>query len=449
MIVLGVDVGTTRTKVLALDVETGETLALEAAETPVVRDGPGEAHRPAQVVDAVVMLLTRVASSLAEPRRVEAVCCASVGEEVVLLDAESGAVGDAMAWYDPRGRAEAEAFASGPGAGLGLSTRFPPDPSFSLFKLLWLREHRPADLVRARSWTDLGDYVLLELGGDVVMDWSHASRAGAFDIEARSWDAATIGRADLGVAFPRLVGSGSIIGKLAPAIAQRTGLPAGLAVVSGGHDHLCAAYGAGLRAAGELFLSAGTSEAHLALLETPIPAVSGRYLLDQGCYVDERTYYGHVAIPSGHVFRQWRDFLYGGLDDAAMDAEVSAAAADHEGVTFELLDDLRHARLDRLPYTADRAAIMGAILEGLARRSADIVSFIEACAGTPITSILAAGHATRQRVWLDLRRAFYDRPMITIDEPETAAYGAAFLAARAVIGDAAKHLVARRSDRRA
>ena len=49
MITLGVDVGTTRIKVLALDVATGRTLALEAAETPVRRDAHGEAHRPAEV----------------------------------------------------------------------------------------------------------------------------------------------------------------------------------------------------------------------------------------------------------------------------------------------------------------------------------------------------------------------------------------------------------------
>ena len=42
-------------------------------------------------------------------------------------------------------------------------------------------DHQPADLARASSWTDLGDFVLLGLGGDLVMDWSHASRAGAFD----------------------------------------------------------------------------------------------------------------------------------------------------------------------------------------------------------------------------------------------------------------------------
>ena len=54
MITLGVDVGTTHTKVLALEIETGRTLAVESAATPVVRDAAGEAHRPAQVLEVVL-----------------------------------------------------------------------------------------------------------------------------------------------------------------------------------------------------------------------------------------------------------------------------------------------------------------------------------------------------------------------------------------------------------
>ena len=188
----------------------------------------------------------------------------------MLLDGDHRPVADAIAWYDPRGTAEAGAFLAGPGAGLRLTQDVPPDATFSLFKLLWIGDQQPADLARATSWTDLGDFVLLGLGGDLVMDWSHASRAGAFDPWARAWDRDTIAAAGLDVAFPPLVASGTVIGTLAPDVAKRTGLPPGVRIVTGGHDHLCAAFGAGLRTSSDLFLSAGTSEAHLALLAAPL-----------------------------------------------------------------------------------------------------------------------------------------------------------------------------------
>jgi xylulokinase len=435
VITLGVDVGTTRIKVLALDVASDRTLALAAAETPVIRDAHGEAHRPIDVLESVIALLAEVSRSLDSTAEVAALSCASVGEEVVLLDADHRPVADAMAWYDPRGTAEAAAFLAGPGASLRLTQDVPPDATFSLFKLLWIGDHQPADLARASSWTDLGDFVLLGLGGDLVMDWSHASRAGAFDPLARAWDRDTIAATGLDVAFPPLVASGTIIGTLAPDVAKRTGLSPGVRIVTGGHDHLCAAFGSGLRTPSDLFLSAGTSEAHLALLAAPVPGQAAhgrRYHLDQGCFVDRDSYYAHVNIHAGHVFRQWRSLLYEGVADAAMYAELDAAAGDEDAPTFDLLDDLRHGRLDQLPYTAGRAAIMRAVLVGLARRSADVVAQLESDVGQRFERILAVGLPTTVPLWRSLRASAYARPLVIVEQPETAAYGAALLAARAV-----------------
>ncbi len=441
MITLGVDVGTTHTKVLALDVRSGRTLALESASTPVVRDADGEAHRPAEVLQTVLGLVENVAGRLPDRGAVEALCVASVGEEVVLVDSAGAAVGDAITWYDPRGLEDAVAFMAGPGGDLALSRRWPPDATFSLFKLMWIRRHAPEMLEQATTWTDLGDYVLHGLGSELVMDWSHASRAGAFDIVARAWDRATIRAADLSLAFPRLVPGRTVIGKLDRALADGLGLRSDIALVSGGHDHLCAAYGAGVRSTRELFLSAGTSEAHLSLLEAPLEGAAAKGI-DQGCYVDDDTWYAHINIHSGHFFQQWRALLFDGVEDEAMYGALAAAGT--AGIRFDVTDDLRAGRLDAVPYDADRAAVMRAVLEGLARRSAAIIERLEAAAGTPYELVLAAGHPTRVPFWRELRRQVYDRPTAWVIEPEPTAFGAAVMAAHAVQGESAADLVAGR-----
>lgn len=444
MIAIGVDIGTTRTKVLGLDIGSGETRALESAPTPMQQGVDGDAHQAVDVLETVIELMAGVSATLDAGDQVTAICVASVGEEVVLLDHDDRPVGDTMAWYDPRGFEEAEAFAAGPGAGVALSQRWPPDPTFSLFKLMWTRDHRPDAYLAATSWTDLGDYVLMGLGGAPVMDWSHASRAGAFDLVERAWDIETIAAAGLRVGFPRLVPSGTVIGTVKAEIAERTGLPSGVPVVTGGHDHLCAAFGAGVRSTAELFLSAGTSEAHLALLDAPVLSGDGRYRIDQGCYVDAATYYAHINIHSGHFFRQWRELLYRDVPDEAMYSEVEAVPLGAEGIAFELLDDLRHGRLDSVPYGAGRDRLMRAILEGLAQRSADIVDCLEGASGRPFRLILAAGHPTRVPIWKTIRMAAYDRPMAAVDEPESAAFGAAVIGAQAVSAAGADALIARR-----
>jgi xylulokinase len=430
MIYLGIDVGTTHTKVLALDADSGERLALAATATPMTHRDAGDAHHAQDVLEAVVGLLVRVVAEVPSPARIAALCVASVGEEVVLLDADDRPTGETIAWYDQRGFAEAAAYLAGPGGEASLSRRWPPDRSLSLFKLLWTQRHRPAEMAAAASWTDLGDYVLLGLGGERVMDWTHASRAGAFDLRTRDWDVESLEAAALPLAFPRLVPSGTVVGTLRPEIAERVGVPHGVRLVTGGHDHLCAAFGAGVDSASDLFLSAGTSEAHLALLAIPILDRGGRYHLDQGCFVDGDAYYAHVNIHSGHFFRQWRDLLYADVDDEGMYAEI-VAAGRRSDVTFELLDDLRVGRLSSVPYDADRAALMYAILEGLAERSADIVAYLEEASGHRLERIVAVGHPPQVPLWRSLREQHYGRPVTVVDEPEMAAYGAARLAMRA------------------
>src|SRR5664280_610629 len=104
----------------------------------------------------------------------------------------------------------------------GLHERFRPDPWFSLFKLLWLRAHRPAELERCVRVLDLSAFMLVRLGAAAVMDWSHASRTGVFDPESASWDAQTIAAAGLPAAwFPPLVPSGTIAGQVSNATAAR------------------------------------------------------------------------------------------------------------------------------------------------------------------------------------------------------------------------------------
>lgn len=440
MITLGVDVGTTHTKVLALEIETGRTLALESAPTPVVRGGGGEAHRPAVVLETVLSLLGSVVRQLPVDT-VEALCVASVGEEVVLLDAAGSPTADAITWYDPRGLDQAAAFMAGSGGELQLSRRWPPDATFSLFKLLWIREHDPEVLTPAVSWTDLGDYVLHGLGAELVMDWSHASRAGAFDILERAWDTATVAAAGIDLAFPRLVPGRTVIGELDPSLATRIGLRPGTALVSGGHDHLCGAYGAGVRSTRELFLSAGTSEAHLSLLAAPLEGEAAQGV-DQGCYVDDDTWYAHVNIHSGHFFQQWRALLFDAIGEEEMYAAV--AAAEPAGIGFELTDDLRLGNLEAVPYDADAAAIMRAVLEGLAQRSAAIIERLETAAGHAYDLVLAAGHPTLVPLWRELRARAYGRPMARVTEPETTAFGAAVMAAHALQGRFGTDLVAGR-----
>src|SRR5690606_39250920 len=145
------------------------------------------------------------------------------------------------------------------------------NPSFSWSKLRWAREHLPVDAVeRVRRITTLGSYVTARLAGDAVpaIDHSHASRTGFFDIRTARWMPRLVETsgwaADL---LPPLVGSGTVLGALADELRAVWRVRA-LPVAVSGHDHFCAAFAAGVRGTGQLFLSSGTSEAHVLLIDS-------------------------------------------------------------------------------------------------------------------------------------------------------------------------------------
>ena len=66
---------------------------------------------------------------------------------------------------------------------------------------------------------------------------------------------------------------------------------------------------------------------------------------------------------------------------------------------------------------------MRAVLEGLARRSADVVAQLESDVGHRFERILAVGLPTTVPLWRSLAPRAYARPLVIVDEPETAASG--------------------------
>jgi xylulokinase len=431
----GIDLGTTHLKAVLYDDRSRRIVSSATAPTPMRTADSLSAHDADEVTRIALDLLGTALDGAAEPASLGGISVASVGEEIVAVDAQDNPTGETLAWYDPRGQDEAEAFHGE--SRTGLHERFRPDPSFSLFKLLWLRAHRPAELERCVRVLDLSAFMLVRLGAAAVMDWSHASRTGVFDPESASWDAPTIAATGLPAAwFPPLVPSGTIVGQVSNASAARLRIGRGTPLVTGGHDHFCGAFASGVRAAGELHLSAGTSEAQLVVTDGPVDGVAGGYVFDQGRFVDGHHWYVHIGIPTGHAYRQWTGLLFGAEDEAVIDAEVAHASAAEIGVMFDPGVIGGSEMLAGVTPSADRATILRAVVEGSAVASARVTRVLEAAARAPGERIVVAGHAGHNPLWRELRSGLTGRSIELVDEPEAAALGAALMAQRAVTGAA-------------
>ncbi|WAH37975.1 FGGY-family carbohydrate kinase [Alicyclobacillus dauci] len=439
---IGVDLGTTHTKAIVYDDVLNKVVASEIANTPVQRDHTGFSRNPIDMRNTVCKLIRDVVRQVSEINEIAALSVASMGEEVVLLDEDCEPIGDIITWFDQRGTLEYTEIYN------RVSDEFYKgvyiDPSFSLFKLLWIKDHRPDDLKRCRKVVDLGGYILGCLSGNYQVDWSHASRTGIFNIRSKRWNEEICLIAELdGAIFPSLVPSGIKLGTLTPQSIRDTGLPPHTVIVSGGHDHLCAAYASGVRTGGELFISAGTSEAHLLLSTKLLNEGSQAPSIEQGCFVDDKHYYVHAGLPSGHVFAQWRNLLYKGVAESEMYAEIERVSEANTDIKFVFSSDLKKQSLMNFKYTTDRATLMRSILEGLALKSSEMIDNLESILKHRIDTVTVSGHPARVPLWKEIRSSILNRPLSVIEEVETTALGAALLAVRACHPDISPHIAER------
>lgn len=427
MIFLGADIGTTRIKAVAYREDDARTVATAARPTPVAASADGDVHDPEALLAGVTAVLAEVVAQLPAPAEVAAVSVVGLGEEVVLVDGAGTPLAPAPAWYDS------------PGRHLAAQSPHPANSTFSVFVLRWFAQER-ADVARTTArFTDPPSFVasqLAGLGADLVMDHSHASRTGFFDAGDRTFTPAELAWAGgWERATPRLVGCGEVIGRLDPGRAARLGLGSEVAVVSGAHDHLAAAFASGVRRPGDAMLSAGTSEAALVLC-AGLPADPGPGV-DVGAFLDGTTGYVHRNVRGGQLFGRWRALLHLGGEPA--DAWFEPPAWPPPGAPLPLcrIDaDAGTVGFDRLTFDVDPAVVMRTLGEGLALTSRATFARLEVAAGRPAERITVGGAAGAVPAWARLRAAVLGRPLEVVRTPEPTALGAAVLAQRALRGHA-------------
>lgn len=120
-------------------------------------------------------------------------------------------------------------------------------PTYSLAKILWVREHEPATFAKVAHVCLAKDYVVHRMTGVLVTDCSDASSTNAYDQRTGTWSAEVLRAAGLDESlFPPIVPASTVAGTLRAEAASETGLAPGTPVVLGGGDGPLAALGVGV-----------------------------------------------------------------------------------------------------------------------------------------------------------------------------------------------------------
>jgi sugar (pentulose or hexulose) kinase len=308
-------------------------------------------------------------------------------------------------------------------------------------KVLWLRERDPRTFAAAECFMQPRDVVLHALTGVTATDETHANSTVFFDLRARAWADDLLESFSLSSAlFPTVSPSWEQVGAVDSAAAERTGVPAGCAVVLGAADSQCAAFGSDVLGAGPISEMAGASSCLNSVITEPAhdPRITHYSYVVPDCYCTELG----VNVSGGALTWAVQQFALDGFAELE-----SRAEAVRSKLAAGAVRDPRLAAPLFLPYLGDgerddpalRAAFVGvsdrhgrdelayAVLEGLAFAVCETVSVLTA-AGAPLQELRVAGGGARLPALGQIKADALKHPVRHLTH-DSAPVGAALLAA--------------------
>ena len=429
VLLLGLDIGTTRIKAVVLDL-AGHVVVSAWRGTPSRTDAEGTGMDATELRGLVLDVTGQAATDavLATGGRVTGIGTTGMGEAGVLTGPADEPLAPVWAWYDRRADVETIRREIGEVA-FHEATGMPLDQQPSLPKVLrQFREVPPA--ANAVRFYSVPEWAARCLGSRPVSELSLASRTGLLDVvTGLPWDGAShlLGR-DL---LNELVDAGTDVGRadgeaVAPALRGAT-------LTVAGHDHQVAALAAGAAVDGTLLDSLGTAEALLRFTTGPLDRRVVGSLAAQGITA------GRAVVP-----RHWCA-LHGLLTGFALERLAAALGATHEPALRRLGEQALQAPPSGVRVEVDReslritlpvegassfevspAAVWAAAVEAAAQASRAGVEQVAALIGEHRTVMATGGWLANPAVLAAKRRQFPG--LVTSSVTEAGAAGAAYLA---------------------
>ncbi len=445
-IVLGLDVGTSGTKAIAMDA-AGKLLASALVEYPLHSPKPGWAEQdPADWRRAAFAALAALAAKI-DAKAVRALGLTGQMHGSVFLDDKQNVIRPALLWCDQRTAKQCEAITETVGADrLIAMVSNPALTGFTAPKILWLRDNEPDACTRVQKVLLPKDYIRWVLTGEFATDVADASGTLLFDVKNRRWHTELMGLLDINPEWmPPAFEGPEVTGQLSRDAAQKTGLPAGIPVVAGGGDQAAGGVGCGIVRTGVISASLGTSGVVFAFADTVSTDPQGR--VHTFCHaVPGKWHVMGVMLSAGGSLQWFRNMLcqseravseQTGADTYEyITASAARIPAGCEGLLFlPYLSGERTPHKD--PYAKGafiglslrhtKAHMARAVLEGVAFGMRDSLEIIREM-GVAISEVRASGGGARSALWRQILADTGRAPMVTINVDEGPSYGAAILA---------------------
>jgi sugar (pentulose or hexulose) kinase len=422
-IVLGVDVGTSGVRALAVTAE-GEVLAeahAALADLPVAAPAHEQDANAWWLSFCRMLYALRARAKAGERwRDIEGIAVTSTSGSLVLADAHGEPVRPAMLYDDGRAAGVAREFSRQLPSGQAQL-----NASFSLAKALWVRQEEPAVWARASYVLHPADWLTAKLTRRWgVSDYSNALKLG-YDLETSDWSAAMDLSGLPASMLPEVVAPGCQVGVVSPQASGETGLSAGVPVLAGASDGMASLIGSGASEPGHANTTLGTTLVWKVLSTTQPQLGPGMY-----CHYHP----GKLWAP-GAASNTGPGSLQG---DSSSLAELDRLAATYLPTSTQCY--LLAGRGERFPFLHPKAEPFfegepgsrgkrhAAQLQSLACVERWGYERLEAAGVAVGRQVYSAGGAAASAVLSQLRANVLNRAVVRCEHP-SASFGAAVLAA--------------------
>ena len=447
--VLGIDVGTTALKAVALERERG-IVAQAGLPHELYSLHSGWAEEDPErwwttTVEAIRQLLDVIPA-----RSIEAIGVSGMVPAMVILDAAGKPLRRSIQQNDARAVLEIEELrvAVDIDEFFRITGCVPNQQSIDT-KWRWLQRHEPHVIERAAHLCGSYDFIVSRLTGHYSLEENWAAESGLYDVTHHRWHQPYLAHAGINPALlPPVHQPVEIVAGVSQAVADMTGLVAGTPVVAGSADHVAAALAAGLTQSGDILLKFGGAGDILYCDTRPDP--------DPHFFFDYHDIPGLTLIngcmaSSGSLVKWFSNQLANGASPQELDREAQSIEPGAGGVIAlpyflgektPIFDPSARGVFAGVMLHHTRAHLYRAILEAVCYGFAHHLALLRE-AGRPVRRVVAADGGSSSALWMQIAADVLNLPVQVVAGEAASALGAAYVAAMGAGMFADWHTIAR------
>lgn len=434
MIYIGIDLGTSAVKLLAMD-EKGVIQKVVTKDYPLYFPHPGWSEQdPKDWYEQTMEGLKELVSGL-DASEVAGIGAGGQMHGLVALDEADEVVRPAILWNDGRTGKQTDYLNEVVGKErLSAYTANIAFAGFTAPKILWMKENEPEHFQRTAKIMLPKDYITYRLSGAFCTDYSDASGMLLLDVEHKCWseqmmEICGIRREQL----PQLSESYEVVGTLKMELAEELGLPSDVKIVAGAGDNAAAAVGTGTVGEGRCNISLGTSGT--IFISSQNFRVDDNNALHSFDHADGYYHLMGCMLSAASCNKWWMDEILKTKDYAKEQAQIQKLGENHVFFLPYLMGERSphndpDARAMFVGMTMDttREDMTQAVMEGVIFGLRDSLEVAKKL-GIQIERTKICGGGAKSPLWKRMTANILNMEVDVIETEEGPGYGGAILAA--------------------